>query len=803
MRLRAESALLVSHKSLSLEDEGDWPRFRGSLARSPPPPLSPLHSQIFPTMSDRRFPSGPNRYLLLCSLALVLGVAIAPRASAALPGENPADRLLQTGLEPFDRGEFEAAPIAFRQVLEGDRLRGREIAPQLANLSNIDEVLNRLSPALNTYRRALEQARAIGDWAEVAQTLDRLGALYVEFKQYDRALESFQEALKLFERLGDLHAIARLQNQIGKLYFSAGDYLQSLDFLQQSLATFQRLGDLAGESVALGNIARVLDRQNKTELAIIFYKKAINLTEDLRQTFRETAEGFPPLPVELKEIYTGKVEDTYKQLSELLLQSDRVVEAQEVLDLLKIQEIDSYLRSVRGSDLDPRRLQLLPQEEQLVAEYTHLQTEAVELGKELSRLQAIPPEKRTAAQQERLDTLVQLQQQLGDKFQAFVNRPDVVDIERQLRRSSPEDSLKLASLQQLQGRLQGLDRPVAILYPLVLEDRLELVLVTPDGPPLHRTVAVSREELNGEIVEFRKLLTDPKRRRHREWVQESGYRLYQWLLAPIEAALARGGVETILYAPDGQLRYIPLGALYDGDRWAIERFEIDNITAIGLMQFEQGTTVEGRSPHRVLAGAFSEGTYRIWVGDREFIFSGLPFAGAEVDNVASAIPTTTTLFNDRFSPEATIARAEDYTILHLATHAAFVTGEPEESFILFGNGDRVTLRDVALWSLPNVELVVLSACQTGVGGVLGNGQEILGFGYQMQQTGAEATISSLWSVDDRGTQLLMDAFYERLQTPGVGKGQALRQAQLSLLADPQYSHPYHWASFILIGNGLD
>ncbi|MBK4730337.1 CHAT domain-containing protein [Oxynema sp. CENA135] len=756
-------------------------------------------------MSDRRFPSGPNRYLLLCSLALVLG-AIAPRASASVHGAR-GDRLFQSGLAPFDRGEFEAAPTTFQPILQvrGDRPSPEAIAPQLANLGSIDDVLNRLSPALNTYRRTLERARAIGDWSEVAQTLDRLGDLYVEFKQYDRALESFQEALKLFQRLGDLHAIARVQNQIGKLYFSAGDYLQSLDFLQQSLATFQRLGDLAGESIALGNIARVLDRQNKTELAIIFYKKAINLTEDLRQTFRETAEGFPPLPLELKEIYTGKVEDTYKQLSELLLQSDRVVEAQEVLDLLKIQEIDSYLRSVRGSDLDPRRLQLLPQEEQLVAEYTRLQTEAVELGKESSRLQAIPPEERTATQQERLDTLGQLQQQLGDKFQAFVNRPDVVEIERQLRRSSPEDSLKLASLQQLQGRLQGLDRPVAILYPLVLEDRLELVLVTPDGPPLHRTVAVSREELNGEIVEFRKLLTDPKRRRHREWVQESGYRLYQWLLAPIEAALARGGVETILYAPDGQLRYIPLGALYDGDRWAIERFEIDNITAIGLTQFEQPKAVEGggRSPHRVLAGAFSEGTYRIWVGDREFIFSGLPFAGAEVDNVASAIPMTTTLFNDRFSPEATIARAEDYTILHLATHAAFVTGEPEESFILFGNGDRVTLRDVALWSLPNVELVVLSACQTGVGGVLGNGQEILGFGYQMQQTGAEATISSLWSVDDRGTQLLMDAFYEQLQTPGVGKGQALRQAQLSLLADPQYSHPYHWASFILIGNGLD
>jgi CHAT domain-containing protein len=78
---------------------------------------------------------------------------------------------------------------------------------------------------------------------------------------------------------------------------------------------------------------------------------------------------------------------------------------------------------------------------------------------------------------------------------------------------------------------------------------------------------------------------------------------------------------------------------------------------------------------------------------------------------------------------------DDYSIVHLATHAEFLSGAPETSFILFGNGDRVTLRDVSAWSLPNVNLMVLSACQTAVGGQLGNGEEILGFGYQLQRTG--------------------------------------------------------------------
>jgi CHAT domain-containing protein len=168
--------------------------------------------------------------------------------------------------------------------------------------------------------------------------------------------------------------------------------------------------------------------------------------------------------------------------------------------------------------------------------------------------------------------------------------------------------------------------------------------------------------------------------------------------------------------------------------------------------------------------------------------------------------------------------------VHLATHAAFVTGQPNESFILFGNGDRVTLDDVKAWTFRNVDLFVLSACETGVGGQLGDGREILGFGYLMEQAGARAAIASLWQVSDGGTQVLMNAFYAALNN-GMTKAEALRQAQIALITkdfsavgdsrgedawiemvstrtglSPQVSnnlsHPYYWAPFILIGNGL-
>jgi CHAT domain-containing protein len=105
---------------------------------------------------------------------------------------------------------------------------------------------------------------------------------------------------------------------------------------------------------------------------------------------------------------------------------------------------------------------------------------------------------------------------------------------------------------------------------------------------------------------------------------------------------------------------------------------------------------------QVLAGAFATGRYNFKVGGEAFDFSGLPFAGAEVENLAKTIPTTTQFIDQAFTPEVTVPKMDDYTVVHLATHAAFVVGTPDDSFILFGNGDRITLREMQNWSLTSL-----------------------------------------------------------------------------------------------------
>ena len=390
------------------------------------------------------------------------------------------------------------------------------------------------------------------------------------------------------------------------------------------------------------------------------------------------------------------------------------------------------------------------------------------------------------------------------------------------QQSSPtkKESLNLEQLNTIGiDILKPLQPKAVMLYPLILADRMEIVLTTPDAPPIHRRVAVNKKELNKAISDFRSALNHPT-----SDAKAPALKLYNWIIKPIEKDLAAAEAKTIIYAPDGVLRYIPLAALYDGKQWLVERYGINNITATSLTKF----TAKNLSQPQVLAGAFATGRYNIIVGSTPYGFSGLPFAGVEVENLAAIIPKTIKLLDAEFSHKAIISRLNDYNIVHLATHAIFAVGEPEKSFILLGDGEQITLPEIPNWRLSNVDLVVLSACETGIGGELGNGEEILGFGYQMQRTGAKAAIASLWSVNDGGTQTLMDAFYAILSQGNVTKAEALRQAQITMITgdlkaiDSQrnrgilestrdslpgkvtknLSHPYYWSPFILIGNGL-
>ena len=696
-------------------------------------------------------------------------------------------------------GQYQQSIELNQQSIAILRKMGYAYDLQLADIGLAYQALGQYQQAIDLAQQALAIARDRGNARVEAFVLNDLGNAYYYLGQYKKAVEFHQQAVARAPDRFHRWTVVSL-NDLGRAYHALGEYQQAMKFHGLALSISRDKGFRAVEGAALSYIGDLLAQQNQPQLAIIFYKQSVNVTESIRKDIQG-------LPTEQQRSYTETVAGTYRRLADLLLKQDRILEAQQVLDLLKVQELEDYLRNIRGNEQTAQGVSATPPEQQIQQGYEAILDKAIQFGKELAQLESIPPANRTSAQQQRIVELRKNEQEISQQFAEFLKSPTVTALVAQLRQVTGGETLNLANFNSLRDNLQKLQQNAVVLYPFVLDDRLELVLVTPFSPPIRRTVTIKREELNRAIVEFRRDLSDPGG--DIADAKTSAQKLYNLLIKPIENDLAQADAKTIIYAPDGQLRYIPLAALHDGKQWLVQRFRINNITAASLTDFN----TKPQTNLQVLAAAFTRASYNFRVGTRDFTMSGLPFAGREVENLAATIPDTKKLLDNQFNRD-TVLLMNDYSIVHLATHAAFVSGEPEDSFIMFGNGDRATLREIKTWSLPKVDLIVLSACQTAFGGTLGNGEEILGFGYQIQRTGARAAIASLWFVDDGGTQVLMDAFYAALKQENITKAEALRQAQIALITGQpansslppklsnHLSHPFYWAPFILIGNGL-
>ncbi|MBD2001426.1 tetratricopeptide repeat protein [Leptolyngbya sp. FACHB-541] len=722
------------------------------------------------------------------------------------PGE--ANTLGNIGIVYRQLGEYPQALEYYEQSLALKRQLGDRPgeALTLGNIGTVYASLGEYPQALDYYQQSLALSRQLGNRPGEASSLNNIGIVYQALGEYLQSLDYYQQSLALFRQLGNRAGEAKSLNNIGHVYQALGDYPQALEYYQQSLALFRQVGDRAGEAITLGNMGAVFEAQTQPELAIVFYKEAINAYEQIRQINQALEKN-------LQDSYTATVEDTYRHLADLLLQQDRILESQRVLDLLKVQELDQYLRGVRSSENARQGAELVPPETVIANAHNDLINRAIANGQRLHELEA--KDSLTDAELDELAALQADQRQIVQAFNAF---KDSALVQEQLALLSQEErdrNVQLDELAALQDNLGQIPQGAVMLYPLILENRLELIVTSPYAPPIHRTVNdVSRLELNDAVQAFRYALEEPTRD-----AITPAQTFYQWLIAPIEADLEAAGINTIIYAPDRSLRYIPLAALHDGNQWLAERYRINHITAASLTDLN----TPPRTQPQILAGALTEGPLTVNVGNQTFNFNLLEHADDEINHIAGLTSDGTALLGNDFNRARIERDANRHTIVHLATHAQFLVGQPEDSFILFSQQERWTLADfkAGLLNLTRVDLVVLSACETGVDNTFGDGEEILGFGYLMQTAGARASMASLWAVDDGGTQILMTEFYDALLRGNLGKAAALQQAQIALISmgedgnrggfelaeaiglDPNdLSHPHYWAPFILIGNGL-
>lgn len=360
------------------------------------------------------------------------------------------------------------------------------------------------------------------------------------------------------------------------------------------------------------------------------------------------------------------------------------------------------------------------------------------------------------------------------------------------------ESLQLAELDNflrtacLQEQSVLLDRVVdrddlhaAVIYPIILADRLAIILKLPNQPLRYYETAVAQSEIEELLAELRQKLTKTYTLQE---VQSLSRQVYNWLIRPAEQDLAKNQIKTLVFVLDGALRNIPMATLYDGQQYLIEKYAVALSPGLQLLPPKS----IDQAHLRVLTAGLTEAHQG---------FSALNNVELELEQIKASV-SSTELLNQKF----TSAKLEKeinsvfFPVVHLATHGQF-SSQAERTFILAWDkpilvNELNSLLQARDQSNP-IDLLVLSACETATG----DKRATLGLAGVAIRAGARSTLASLWFLDDRSSALLIGQFYQGL-TAKQTKADAIRNAQLALLQNPQFAHPNYWANFVLIGSWL-
>jgi CHAT domain-containing protein len=381
----------------------------------------------------------------------------------------------------------------------------------------------------------------------------------------------------------------------------------------------------------------------------------------------------------------------------------------------------------------------------------------------------------------------------------------LLGVVRETSRASAERAVdvgerNLTSLRALQGTLGQLGDGVVAVHYLMGKDRLHIILTTP-SVQLVRTVSIADAALNAQIQSFRSRIQTPELS-----PLKAANELYEVLVAPIAADLKQAQAKTLMLSLDGTLRYVPFAALYDGQRYLVESYRIAIFTEAARDKLKDVPKAKWQVAGLGLTTKVGE-------------FSALPSVKEELESIVNVsgkglMPGTVKL-DAAFSRDSLLdALDRGVPVLHIASHFAFRPGTEADSFLVLGNGTRLSLKEIREgdFDFRNVELLTLSACETAVGGGAdANGREVEGLASLAQKQGAKGVLATLWPVADESTSILMRQVYRlREEKAGVSKAEALRNAQIMLLRgnmegvahSAEFRHPFYWAPFVLMGNWL-
>ena len=745
-----------------------------------------------------------------------------------------------------DLGEKRKALEFYNQALPLRKAVGDNFgeAITLNGIGSVYSALGAKQKALEFYNFALPLMKSVSNRRGEATTLSNMGLVYNALGENQKALEFFNQALSLQKAVGDKSGEATTLNNIGGVYNNLGEKQKALEFYNQALPLWKTVSNRNGEAVTLSNVMLAWESLKNGRIAIYYGKQSVNKYQELRQAIQG-------LEKETQKTYLNTVEGKYRKLADILVAEGRLFEAQQVLAMLKEDEYFGYVR--RDPDEIKKlasRADLRADERAALLKYEALAGKLTEYGTQFVKLEELKGRQGADfKQQAEYDDLKTKLDAANTAFRIFLDKELVAELGKPVKKEIETD-------RALQAKLQQWGNGTVALYTVAGDDRYRVILTTPKTQIDGKT-EIKIADLNRKIFEFRTALQNPL-----VDPRPLGKELYDILIKPIEKDLIAAEAKTLLWSLDGTLRYIPFAALSpDGIHYLAEKYQ----TVVVTSTTRNSLVAEVNPNWRLLgAGVTKESKLIEPNGTEEIFFSRLPGVESELLKIVSnedAKPQETglmmgkRLIDDGFNLTALengmSQRVGDkkpkYNVIHLATHFR-LGGDTAKSFLLLGNNQALTLEkvsdDTAL-NFGDVELVTLSACNTGFGTAVentaasreqerklleaNNGVEVDSLATFIELRGAKAVLASLWAVADESTQMLMSEFYRlRKENPKLTKAEAMQRAQIAMIEgklkpgtnqtknrdvgvfkvqpsfkideNAPFAHPYYWSPFVLIGN---
>lgn len=742
---------------------------------------------------------------------------------------SEANSLLWLGSINNRLGENQQALAYYNQALPLYRSIGDRDgeATTLSNIGSIYADLGEKQTALGYHNQALILYDAVGDRNGEASVLSHIGSVYSSLGEKQKAVGYHNQALTLARSVGDRDGEATALNNIGLVYADLGEKQTAVGYYNQALLLLRAVGNKRGEAITLSNLRLVWQALNNPRLAVFFGKQSVNRHQELRRAIQG-------LDKEIQKTYLQTVAVRYRSLADLLIEQGRLPEAQFVLGLLKEEEFFEFVRRDKEEIAAlAKSVEFNEVEREAFAEYARLADELTAIGAKYQTLfdkrstlggQPLPD----AAEEADFQRLSRQLATTSETFKRFLDR-----LAGEFARAKPGNNVQIARINDLQADLREVGPDVVLVSTFVLPDRYRVILTT-GQTQVDRKTEIKEADLNRKLTCFLIALKNP-----RVDPRPLGKELYDILVKPLEHDLEKGKFKTILWSLDGALRYIPVAALWDGEHYLAERYENAIITLGRNSRLFREINRNWR--------ALGAGVSAKWPG-----FDALPAVKTELRSIVRDERLTTetegVLPGRRLlDGEFLSSRLKDllpsseggrrFNLVHLASHFK-LRQTRDSSFLLLGDGTELSLtefdKDPQL-KLTGVELLTLSACETGVGIDKGHGSEFESLGMLAEKNGAKAVMATLWQVGDCSTGEFMREFYrlyQKAEPQGMTKAAALQQAQQRMFsgaiqapsecqaqketagtkpdvcATPPFSpnpakpfaHPYYWAPFVLFGN---